>query len=129
MKTNRKPIQTNQNIRKYNIWLHADCAWGGAVIFSEKHKHLMDGCEMCDSIAYNPHKMLGAPLQASLFLTRHKELLHQSNCAASSYLFMQDKFYDVSAGTIIVIYKYINNTIIQIIAIFNIGLLICYYFD
>ena len=53
---------------------------------------------MVDSIAYNPHKMLGAPLQSSLFLTRHKEILHQTNCAASTYLFQQDKFYDVTAG-------------------------------
>ena len=80
------------------MWLHADCAWGGAVIFSPKHRHLMHGAEMCDSIAYNPHKMIGAPLQASLILTRHKGLLHQTNCAASTYLFQQDKFYDVSSG-------------------------------
>jgi len=85
--------------KKYKMWLHADCAWGGAVIFSEKHKHLMDGCEMLDSIAYNPHKMVGAPLQASLFMTRHKEILHQTNCAASTYLFQQDKFYDVTADS------------------------------
>ena len=84
------------------MWLHADCAWGGAVIFSETYKHLMEGCEMLDSIAYNPHKMLGAPLQASLFMTRHKEILHQTNCAASTYLFQQDKFYDVTAGMYII---------------------------
>jgi len=85
--------------KKYKIWLHADCAWGGAVIFSEKYKHLMEGCEMLDSVAYNPHKMLGAPLQASIFMTRHKEILHQTNCAASTYLFQQDKFYDVTADS------------------------------
>ena len=84
--------------KKYDMWVHADCAWGGAAIFSEKHKHLMNGIELIDSVAYNPHKMLGAPLQASLFLTKHNQLLHQANCAASTYLFQQDKFYDVSAG-------------------------------
>lgn len=26
----------------------------------------------CDSIAWNPHKMLGAPLQCSPFIVRHK---------------------------------------------------------
>ena len=88
--------------KKYNLWLHADCAWGGAVIFSDKYKYLMNGCEMLDSVAYNPHKMLGAPLQASLFMTKHREILHQTNCAASTYLFQQDKFYDVTAGNYII---------------------------
>ena len=68
------------------------------MIFSSRLKYLMKGSELCDSIAYNPHKMLGAPLQTSLILTRHKGLLHQTNCAASTYLFQQDKFYDVSSG-------------------------------
>ena len=62
---------------------------------------------MLDSVAYNPHKMLGAPLQASLFMTKHREILHQTNCAASTYLFQQDKFYDVTAGNYI-IFKQIN---------------------
>lgn len=30
------------------------------------------GCFRADSVAWNPHKMLGAPLQCSLFLTKHK---------------------------------------------------------
>ena len=60
---------------------------------------------MLDSVAYNPHKMLGAPLQASIFMTRHKEILHQTNCAASTYLFQQDKFYDVTAGKSITLIK------------------------
>merc|ERR1712156_120358 len=54
---------------------------------------------MLDSVAYNPHKMLGVPLQASLFLTKHKEILLQSNCATATYLFQQDKFYDASADS------------------------------
>ena len=95
---NDSQVSLGNIAKKYNLWLHADCAWGGAVIFSDKYKYLMDGCEMLDSVAYNPHKMLGAPLQASLFMTKHREILHQTNCAASTYLFQQDKFYDVTAG-------------------------------
>ena len=77
----RIKISLGSIAKKYDMWVHADCAWGGAAIFSEKHKHLMDGIELIDSVAYNPHKMLGAPLQASLFLTKHNQLLHQANCA------------------------------------------------
>jgi len=52
-----------------------------------------------DSMSWNPHKMLGAPLQCSLFLVKGKNTLHEANCAQARYLFQQDKFYDVSWDT------------------------------
>ena len=45
------------------VWLHVDACWGGAVILSKKRRHLMAGSDQVDSIAWNPHKMVGAPLQ------------------------------------------------------------------
>lgn len=30
---------------KYNLWFHVDAAWGGAVMFSKKHRHLIKGIE------------------------------------------------------------------------------------
>ena len=58
--------------QKYGVWLHADGAWGGAVLLSKKLRHKMQGIERCDSMTWNPHKMMGTPQQASVFLTRHK---------------------------------------------------------
>lgn len=87
-----------------------------------------------DSIAWNPHKMLGAPLQCAAFLIKRtvmnqfrlkdqwlilairgnififsrlgdgrflklQDILHRCNGASASYLFQQDKFYDVSYDT------------------------------
>ena len=43
--------------------------------------------------------MMGAPLQTSVFVTRHNRILHEANSASASYLFQQDKFYDVSYDT------------------------------
>jgi len=85
--------------RSHNIWLHVDACWGGSAILSSKLKHLMKGCEKVDSLAWNPHKMVGAPLQSSAFIVRHKGLLHTTNSANATYLFQQDKFYDVSYDT------------------------------
>ena len=42
-----------------------------------------------DSIAWNPHKMVGAPLQTSAFIVRHKGTLHTTNSANATYLFQQ----------------------------------------
>eukprot|EP00095_Tigriopus_kingsejongensis_P002620 snap_masked-scaffold1459_size40432-processed-gene-0.5 protein:Tk02620 transcript:snap_masked-scaffold1459_size40432-processed-gene-0.5-mRNA-1 annotation:"glutamate decarboxylase-like protein 1" len=83
----------------HGIWLHVDACWGGSAIMSNKHKHLLRGSHLADSIAWNPHKMLGAPLQCSPFITRHSGLLHEANCASATYLFQQDKFYDVTYDT------------------------------
>lgn len=69
---------------------------GGSVIFSHKHRNLLNGIQRADSIAWNPHKSLGVPLQCSLFLIKENGLLHQCNSSAATYLFQQDKFYDVS---------------------------------
>lgn len=84
---------------KEGLWLHVDACWGGAVVLSRRHKHLMKGVERVDSLSWNPHKMLGTSLQTSVFLTKHKNLLQQSNSARATYLFQQDKFYDVSFDT------------------------------
>ena len=71
------------------MWLHVDACWGGSVVFSKKLKHLMAGSEKVDSIAWNPHKMVGAPLQTSAFIVRHKGILHTTNSANATYLFQQ----------------------------------------
>ena len=86
--------------KKRDLWLHVDACWGGAALYSpELKKKLMSGTEKIDSMAWNPHKMLGAQLQSSPFVTRHNGLLHHCNSASATYLFQQDKFYDVTYDT------------------------------
>ncbi|KAK3907320.1 Cysteine sulfinic acid decarboxylase [Frankliniella fusca] len=85
--------------RDLGVWLHVDACWGGSLLLSPKHAARLAGLARADSVAWNPHKMLGAPLQCSLFLVRHAGLLHRCNAAAAEYLFQQDKFYDVSWDT------------------------------
>lgn len=81
------------------IWLHVDACWGGSAVMSPKLRGLMRGVDKVDSLAWNPHKMMGAPLQSSIFVTQSKDLLAQCNSASATYLFQQDKFYDVSYDT------------------------------
>ncbi|EEB15302.1 Cysteine sulfinic acid decarboxylase, putative [Pediculus humanus corporis] len=94
------PIEIINDIcSKYNLWMHVDACWGGSLLFSKKYSKVLKGLNKADSVSWNPHKMLGAPLQCSIFLTKHKEILHECNSASATYLFQQDKFYDVSYDT------------------------------
>ncbi|CAH2054369.1 unnamed protein product, partial [Iphiclides podalirius] len=84
---------------RHGIWMHVDACWGGSLMLSPKYRNGLKGIERANSISWNPHKMVGAPLQCSVFLIREKGLLHAANCASAQYLFQQDKFYDVSYDT------------------------------
>ncbi|XP_050355163.1 glutamate decarboxylase 1 isoform X2 [Nymphalis io] len=85
--------------QKYGIWMHVDACWGGTLILSNKLRNKLKGIERANSISWNPHKMMGVPLQCSAFLLRERGLLHEANAAAAQYLFQQDKFYDVRYDT------------------------------
>uniref|UniRef100_A0A3Q2P515 Glutamate decarboxylase like 1 n=1 Tax=Fundulus heteroclitus TaxID=8078 RepID=A0A3Q2P515_FUNHE len=74
---------------KYKLWLHVDSVMS----------HLFSS-HRANSVAWNPHKMLMACLQCSVFLIRDKtRLLQRCHSARASYLFQQDKFYDLSYDT------------------------------
>lgn len=64
--------------KKYGLWLHVDAAYGGALVFSDKHRHLLAGIERADSITIDPHKWLSMPFSAGVVLTSHPELLEQT---------------------------------------------------
>ncbi|XP_034940608.1 cysteine sulfinic acid decarboxylase [Chelonus insularis] len=85
--------------KEEGLWLHIDACLGGSLLLSNTYKDRLKGIELSDSVAWNPHKMLGAPFQCSLFLVKRKNLLHEANCSGATYLFQQDKFYDVSWDT------------------------------
>uniref|UniRef100_W8AVS4 Glutamate decarboxylase-like protein 1 n=1 Tax=Ceratitis capitata TaxID=7213 RepID=W8AVS4_CERCA len=84
---------------KYEMWLHADAAWGGGALVSKKYRHLLKGIERADSVTWNPHKLLTASQQCSTFLTRHKDILSSCHSTNATYLFQKDKFYDTSYDT------------------------------
>uniref|UniRef100_A0A8C2IZL6 Cysteine sulfinic acid decarboxylase n=1 Tax=Cyprinus carpio TaxID=7962 RepID=A0A8C2IZL6_CYPCA len=95
------PLNHIADISERNgMWMHIDAAWGGSVLFSKKHKHLVSGIERANSVTWNPHKMLLAGLQCSVILFRDTtNLLMHCHSANATYLFQQDKFYDTSLDT------------------------------
>ena len=73
--------------KKHNLWLHVDASWGGPVIFSSKQKHKLAGIELADSLAVNPHKMMGAPITCSFLLGPDLTKFHKANTLPAGYLF------------------------------------------
>uniref|UniRef100_A0A665VL40 Zgc:163121 n=1 Tax=Echeneis naucrates TaxID=173247 RepID=A0A665VL40_ECHNA len=51
------------------------------------------------SVTWNPHKMMGVPLQCSAILVRKRGLLQKCNELGAEYLFQRDKHYEVSYDT------------------------------
>ncbi|KAL9121158.1 MAG: hypothetical protein Q9187_002283 [Circinaria calcarea] len=73
--------------RTHNLWFHIDASWGGPAIFSAKHSHKMAGSEKADSIAINPHKMMGVPITCSFLLGADMRKFHKTNTLPAGYLF------------------------------------------
>jgi putative pyridoxal-dependent aspartate 1-decarboxylase len=53
-----------------NIHFHVDAAWGGPVIFSQKHRHKLAGIECADSVTIDGHKQLYLPMGLGMVFFR-----------------------------------------------------------
>jgi L-2,4-diaminobutyrate decarboxylase len=56
--------------RSADIWLHADAAYGGALLFSARHRDQLAGIDAADSVAIDFHKLFWQPIPCSAFLLR-----------------------------------------------------------
>ena len=72
--------------RRENLWLHLDGAYGAAAVFSDTHRPLMRGVELCDSVTMDPHKWLAVPFACGVILTRHPQTLHDAFGVATPYM-------------------------------------------
>ncbi|KAH7025272.1 putative glutamate decarboxylase [Microdochium trichocladiopsis] len=73
--------------KEHGMWMHVDASWGGAAVFSAKHRHKLDGTELADSLTFNPHKMLHVPAACSFLLTRDTRVFQRANTLPADYLF------------------------------------------
>src|SRR5918994_1779780 len=64
-----------ERARERGLWLHVDAAWGGGLLFSDRHRGLLAGIEAADSVAVDFHKLLWQPAGCGVFLVRDRALL------------------------------------------------------
>ena len=54
-------VEIAEICRQRGVWLHVDAAHGGSACFSAKHRHLVEGLELADSVVMDAHKMMFMP--------------------------------------------------------------------
>ena len=48
------------------VWLHLDAAYGGALLFSHRHRAKLEGVAAADSMGIDFHKLFGSPSRPAL---------------------------------------------------------------
>ncbi|PZO44636.1 MAG: glutamate decarboxylase [Pseudanabaena frigida] len=61
--------------KRYSCWFHIDAAYGGAGIFTPKLQPLFQGCELADSMTFNPQKWLWVARTCAMLLVKDKKHL------------------------------------------------------
>lgn len=65
-------IEIANYCQDYQVWLHIDAAWGGALILSQRYRDLISGIQLADSITLDFHKHFFLPISCGAFLLADK---------------------------------------------------------
>ncbi len=68
------------------LWMHVDCAYGGAAMASSRARPLFTGIERADSFVVDPHKWLFAPFDCAALLYREPGLARAALAQHAGYL-------------------------------------------
>jgi aromatic-L-amino-acid decarboxylase len=71
---------------KHEVWLHVDAAMAGSAMLLPECRHLWQGVEKADSMAWNPHKWMGTILDTALFYVRDVDHLERVMSTNPAYL-------------------------------------------
>jgi len=77
--------------QKEGTFFHVDAAWGGPLLFSERHRHLLKGIERADSVTMDGHKQLYLPIGTGVLLLRRPALAAYIEKSAH-YIIRKDSF-------------------------------------
>ncbi|MGH9364281.1 MAG: pyridoxal phosphate-dependent decarboxylase family protein, partial [Thermoanaerobaculia bacterium] len=68
------------------LWLHADAAYGGFFVLTERGRRALSGLARADSIALDPHKSLFLPYGSGCLLVREPEALKRAHALSADYM-------------------------------------------
>jgi aromatic-L-amino-acid/L-tryptophan decarboxylase len=71
---------------RVGAWFHVDAAYGGAAAVTDSLRPLLAGIELADSITFDAHKWLYAPVTTAFILVRDARTLSTSFSAHAAYV-------------------------------------------
>jgi len=75
-----------QIARTEKLWFHADGAYGGFFMLTERGRQRLAGIEQADSVALDPHKGLFLPYGTGALLVRDLETLKKTHALSADYM-------------------------------------------
>lgn len=73
--------------REKGLWLHVDGAHGASALLSDRHRGLLKGVELADSLTWDAHKLMRTPTLCAAILVRDHRTLDGAFEQEASYLF------------------------------------------
>ena len=70
----------------HQLWLHVDAAHGGALLFSKKYRHFLNGIERANSVILDFHKMLLTPSLVTAVVFKNGDHSYQTFAQKAAYL-------------------------------------------
>ena len=68
-------VEIGRICKRENIHFHADAAWGGPTIMSEKYRFLLTGIEQADSVTIDGHKQFYMPMSCGMIFFKDPKSL------------------------------------------------------